>query len=491
MKTLVIESISSKPHLETAAEIIFRIKEKKNNKIKFAWIGSQLPWNDWSFTKLYNFFGISHEKRIKSFIKFLINNNIDCIYENNLPVNISFIERWGNRFNGNIKDLRGYRYKNFSLGEGVASSLISFFKNENLNLKKIIKLTRKTLISSAIILERTRSIILNEKPNKIITFNGRFSISHPIVLAAKKAKIQILFHERGSSLYKFEIFKDNIHNQSFRAKEIIRYWRLNGKNKKKIGHKYFIKRRNRENIESDIGYSYAKNQKENYINFKHLKKKRIIVFYTSTDYEYAAGHRDYGQEKYFKKFLLVVKKFNDIHIIIRIHPGRNERNIIEDQKWNKYASNGVTVINSDDKTDSYKLMDIADIVVTYSSRIIIEAAYWGKNTISLSNKQFYSRFKIAICTHNSKLLKKILKHNYIFKKVNKEDCIKIGYYFENFGIKYKYYKPINYFDGKFINNTFEWKFKLIVILELIGTKRIYKYIKNKIKYYFISFYLKK
>jgi|694.fasta_scaffold47048_3 hypothetical protein len=32
MKTLVIESISSKPHLETAAEIIFRIKEK--NKIQ-------------------------------------------------------------------------------------------------------------------------------------------------------------------------------------------------------------------------------------------------------------------------------------------------------------------------------------------------------------------------------------------------------------------------------------------------------------------------
>jgi hypothetical protein len=36
MKTLVIESISSKPHLETAAEIIFRIKEKNNNKIKFS-----------------------------------------------------------------------------------------------------------------------------------------------------------------------------------------------------------------------------------------------------------------------------------------------------------------------------------------------------------------------------------------------------------------------------------------------------------------------
>ena len=491
MKILVVESISSKPHLETAAEIIFRAKEKKNDKIKFAWIGKQLPWNDWNFPKLFNYFGISYEKRIESFIKFLVNNNIECITKNNLPINICSIEKWGNRFNGNISDLRNYEYNGFALGEGVASSLISYFKNENLNLKKISKITKEALISAAIILERANGIILNEKPNKIITFNGRFSISYPIILAAKKAKIEILFHDRGSSLDKFEIFTDNIHNHNFRAKEIIRYWKLNDRNKKKIAHKYFKKRKNGENMGIDVGYSYVKNQKKNYINYKNLKKKRIIVFYTGTDYEHAADNRDYEQEKYFKKFLFVTKKFNDIHIIIRVHPGRYERNIIEDQKWKQYASSNLTVINSHDRTDSYKLMEIADIVVTYSSRIIVEAAYWDKKTISLNNRPFFSRFKVALYAKNTEFLKKILRYDYKFKKVNKEDCLKIGYYFENFGIKYKYYEPIDYFNGKFINNIFEWKPKLIIILEIIGVKSIYMYVKNKIMHYFISFYLKK
>ena len=136
-------------------------------------------------------------------------------------------------------------------------------------------------------------------------------------------------------------------------------------------------------------------------------------------------------------------------------------------------------------------MEIADIVVTYSSRIIVEAAYWDKKTISLNNRPFFSRFKVALYAKNTEFLKKILRYDYKFKKVNKEDCLKIGYYFENFGIKYKYYEPIDYFNGKFINNIFEWKPKLIIILEIIGVKSIYMYVKNKIMHYFISFYLKK
>jgi len=489
LKTLFIETVAAKPHLETAAEIIFRYKNNKKNIIKFIWLGDNLLWNDWKLSKVKILFGFSYKKRINSFINFLIKNKIKCenINDNNLIDDYKNIIIWAKNFRGNLQELRKYHYKGFSIGEGVATSIISYFRNENLELAKIQKFVENLLISAAIVLERTDSLIKKEKPNKIITFNGRFSICYPIVLAARKNNVKILFHDRGSDYNKFEIFKKNIHDHSFRAQEILRYWRLNKNVKKKyyIAKKYFLKRINREPIGVDVGFSFVKNQKKNYLNLNNIEKKRIVVFYTATDYEQAADIFDYEQENIFKKFLSVLKNFKDIHLIVRVHPGINVKNSVEDKKWNKYSSKDVTVINSDDRTDSYKLMKISDIVVTYSSRIIIEAAYWGKKTISLNNERFYSRFGIGFYSSSANVLRRVLKSGYRFKKIDKKKCLYIGYYFQTFGIKYRYYKPKDYFNGTFYKMTFDWKPKIIIFFEKIKLNLFYRLIKDKILYNFI------
>jgi hypothetical protein len=491
MKILFVETVAAKPHLETAAEIIFNYKKNKNNEIKFAWLGDNLLWNDWQLPSICGFFRFSYRKRIDNFINFLTNNKIECtnFSNNNLINNYNEIVNWANNFKGNLHDLRKYKYKKFPLGEGVASSIISYFRNENIELDKINNYVQQLLISAAIVIERVIKLIIIEKPNTIITFNGRFSICYPIALVANKMKIKILFHDRGASYDKYEIFKKNIHDHDFRAREIRRYWKLNKNEKKKsyIGKQHFLKRRNREPV--DMGFSFVKNQKKNYLSFNNIKK-RIVVFYTATDYEQAAAVYDYNQENVFRDFLSIINNFKDIHLIIRVHPGLNIKNNVEDKKWNKYSSKNVTVINSDDKTDTYKLMDIADIIVTYSSRIIVETVYWGKKSISLSNVMFYSRFKIGLHpyekSYNKNTLKKMLKPDYKFKKINRKKCLYVGYYFETYGIKYKYYKPNDYFNGTFNEQQFQWKPMILVFLERIKVNLLYRFIKNRFLYNFFS-----
>ena len=109
MKTLVIESAWISPHLETAGEILINLK-KQNKKVKFAWVGNDLKWNDYSIPSFLYSLGCSPEKRVDKFIKILKKNNIEIVNYND-QLNKILIEKWSNSFNGNLNDLKAFKYK--------------------------------------------------------------------------------------------------------------------------------------------------------------------------------------------------------------------------------------------------------------------------------------------------------------------------------------------------------------------------------------------
>ena len=251
-------------------------------------------------------------KRLKIFLDLLSKNRIRIIPCPDLGSNdLIYIEKWVSRFSPkNITSLRNYKYKNFYLGRGVASSLISYFQNVNLDLLKNINLVKSLLFSSAMVFERCKRIIEIEKPTTIITFNGRFSISLPILLLAKKFNIKLLRHERGSSFNKFEIFAEDIHNPNNQQKAIFNYWKKKDKNRFKIGRKFFYDRRfdKKKGLGINLGYSYVKNQKENYLREDIVKlsyNKRLIAYFTSTDHEKQAESYDVDQQNKFKNFITI------------------------------------------------------------------------------------------------------------------------------------------------------------------------------------------
>ena len=53
----------------------------------------------------------------------------------------------------------------------------------------------------------------------------------------------------------------------------------------------------------------------------------------------------------------------------------------------------------------------------------------------------WTGLKIVEEPKNSNNLSKILSRNYVFRKPNKLNCLKIANYFLNYGIKFKYYSP--------------------------------------------------
>ena len=466
MNVLIIESIANRPHLETSGEIAMVLKKKKHS-VHYAWVGKNLPWTEWEIPLIFKFFGYKIENRVNKFLFLLKNKGIKILNVKDININrYKVIYRWSKNFNGNLKDLYHYKYKNYKLGKGVVSSLISYYKDNNFDPRKNKKKVSNLLFSSAIILERAELLIKNKVYNKIITCNGRFANSYPIVLLAKKFKTKLLRHERGSDFNMYEIYDDDIHDYGYIRRRIKQYWKKKSLNAIKIANSYFTNRVEKKIIGRDIGVSFVKLQKKNFLSIKKNKNEKLLVFYTASDYEYSSFTHDYNQEVAFNKFLKIALKIKNTKIVIRVHPQRHNQNNYEDLKWRKYASEKVLVIDSKDKTDSYELMRIADVIITYSSNIILETAYWGKKSISLGDNMMYSDCKSIITVKNYSKLKKIITSNsFLVGRNKKKYCYPVAYYFQTFGKKFRYYKAQNFYEGYFLGEVLDWKPKIIIILK--------------------------
>ena len=474
MKILVIETIAATPHLETAGEIALRLKQKKHN-VSFAWVGFDLPWNDWELSLKAKALGGSFENKVRKFSKIISKKGIKVEKVHSLN-NYDKIYKWSNNFNGNLSQLKNYKYDGCKLGAGVASSLISRFRDMNIDLKKYKSEVRKLLHASGIVYERTKKILEESKPQKIYTFNNRFATCYAIICAATKLKIKIIRHERGCDISKFETYEKNVHDINLTQKNILQYWIKNkNKNKIKKANQYFWDKIKKKSHKLNYNTVFTKKQISNSLP-PLPAKKRIITFYTSNDYEKASiiGMK-FNQLKEFKKFKKVVSTFNDIHLVVRVHPKLDQnfgsKKIDDDTDWIKFKDNKTTIIQSFENFDTYALMFRSDIVVTYTSSIIVESAFFKKPSISIG-KYWWSGLNITENAYSTNQLKNILNKNYRFKNSNINNCLKIANYFLNFGKKFKYYKPINSTKGEFLSEKLTWKSNLIILMEKIIKKKI-------------------
>lgn len=448
MKYLFLETIYNSPHIETSAEIALDLNKKKND-IFFSWIGNNLSWSDWTLSIGKKILGASIEKKISLIEGILIRNKINLVgLQTKEDLKLKKIKTWASNFSGNLSSLKRYSYKRQNLGLGVCSSLISFLHQSNFDTKKYNKLIYKSLVSSAIIFERSLELIKKTKPDYVVTFNSRFATSLPIVLAAKKEKIKVLRHERGSDFNKYEVFEEDIHNLSYRANNVKSYWKSEKNLKKKqiIAKKYFINRRKGIPLSWDLKKNHALNQLPGYV--PPIKKKIRVIFYTASEDEHESTKYQLtnliweSQNTALKKLIKALNLLKNFELFIRVHPISDKRKSLDDHiKWKKYDNGkNIHVVSHDSPINSYELLDSAQLIVTYGGNIAIEAVYWGKNVITLRNA-IYSKEKFIFEPKNFKELSNYIKKlKFLRKPINKSKAIPFAYYFMVYGRKFKHFK---------------------------------------------------
>ncbi|NBW99096.1 hypothetical protein EBR03_05950, partial [bacterium] len=387
------------------------------------------------------------------------------------------------RFFGDLEALKKYQYEQQSLGLGVASSLISCFRTAHFAPNKHVKLVKNALISAAEVFEKSKEIITQTKPQQVVTFNGRFATTKPIVLAAELVQIPVLIHERGSDFSKYEIFTDSVHNFEFRQREIVRYWEnADPSERQKLGHEFFKRRR----AGHGIGWhSFTADQEKGRIPQRASGKKRWVYF-SSSDDEFAAISDGFlsgpwnSQIEAVRNLLGLAASNSEVELVIRVHPHLKIKASIERARWSALQGPNIINLPPSDPTDSYSLIESSDVVFSFGSTIGIEAAYWGRPSVLLGASS-YAQSGAVYAPESASELRDLLRDSSAIRVASQDLCLPFGFYYLTYGRPFQFYQPTSLFDGTFLGKNLDWKPAYLGWLKQLGLNRVLHSIHQRIR----------
>jgi hypothetical protein len=475
MKTLAIETYALKPHLETTGEIL--LDGLSSGQSGFCFIGDDLTWKEYPEDDGIRKFFFNMRSRINRFEKKLASQGITVLSQPILEKKTAMeIEKWALSFAGDVNSLKNFCYKRHALGLGVASSLISKYKDPDIDIKKLNFEVKYALIAAAVVYERALELIKLYMPDVILTFNGRFACCYPIVSAANEVGVKIKLHERGCDFRNYEVFESCVHSFEMLRERVVRHWD-NASDKTSAGRQGedFFKRRR----EGDgLGWkSFTTHQTIGEV-IPGIGKRRIVYF-SSSDDEFAATEGEMvqkfepvGQKAAVQRLINICREINDSELIIRVHPRVADCSVAELAWWLDLANQGVVVVPPLAKIDSYALAETAAVVCTYGSTMGVEAAYWGTPSILLGDSG-YSGFGCCFEPESDVELKFLLLN--IPNHWDRIGCVKFGYYMVTFGKKFIFYKPTSLFDGTFLGDELSNKNTLGLYISKIYRKISYMF----------------
>jgi hypothetical protein len=344
------------------------------------------------------------------------------------------------------QSLSSFKHENFDAGSAVLSSLCDISKTPKPDISGRKNDIKKMLYTACDVYCTAEYYIKTHKFSKIYIFNGRFTHARAWLRAAQQAKVPYTTIERGGDSKQVSIFENDIpHNFLQYNKKIIN----NLEAKKEIidfnqCEEWF---KERTFGVSRNWHSFVSEQKSGLLGNLLHSNKLPIVFFLSTDYEFASIPEVFlgfplPQQEALLQLIIdrLILEANSDHIILRVHPNSAESN---NRFWDKYKSITqikIDVIDPESPISSYELLRSASKVVTFGSTIGLEATYWGVPSI-LAGPAIYMGLDAVYEPNNVEEIINFLKMDLLPKpKIN---ALKVSAYFLHGDHDLKYIDFIN------------------------------------------------
>lgn len=309
------------------------------------------------------------------------------------------------------------------------------------------------------------NIIADTKPSQVYLYNGRFSKYRPMLRVANRLGIRIKTYEYpylGFERY-VTIDGDYPHNIKNTGKQIRQVIATSGAAEVaqiRTGHDLLTERvSGASQKEQPMIPTYNYWQTAGRLG-TWSERDHNIVFFVSSEHEYCAikevtATHPYDQISAIQTILDNARK-SVLHV--RIHPNLHGRDPHFFDRLNAlHGHDRLSIIPAKSSIDTYTLMKMADLVVSYGSTTGIEAAYLGKPVITVGTS-FYEEFAATATTYTHAGLVRLLASaeagDYAgFPEVaerHSEAC-KFWYAFVHFGQQPRYLSRQSYFGGFMID----------------------------------------
>jgi hypothetical protein len=303
-----------------------------------------------------------------------------------------------------LVDLKNFTFKKHRLGLGVASHLISKYQDLEIPID-ILKQESTPLLEDAILFyEFSLDLLKKEKITELYAWGGRRHTEAPIIFAAKELGIPIIsfeiaegdkkgrIHISHHNPFTFEGWRNDADAWIDKQKGIV------GELKLQNTGKDFLKKSVEGKLNRhDMPY-FMKDSIQNSSFFDALlnQNKRIVSIFSSSMWEYYA-YPDWEMENDFADSYSTILRFcsdewvlENFLVVVRWHPNIVRAGIGEKERVKQVITQSKDALHifPEDRTDSYRLVELSDFIITFGSTIGLEASAMGKAVITLGHSTY-------------------------------------------------------------------------------------------------------
>jgi hypothetical protein len=289
------------------------------------------------------------------------------------------------------KALENLSYEGISLGKLVQISTRWFLAGNNLtNDKQSLKSYRNFVISAIIVYQAAQALLKTTKPDLIFLLNGLFFEERIIHTLAESLSIPIVTYENGFMTNSFVFARNGIacYYDLSAHWSTVKNTPLSRKQNDWLD-KYLTDRQagNRAVIQ------YWPKREERIAEIKKKlcldNRKKVIVAFTNIIWDSAVQGRDIGFKGMFAwlhQIIAFFSRHSEYQFIVRIHPAEIRLKGRETKEgavqfiraaFPDLPSN-IYIVPPDSDISSYRLIELAHLILTYSSTIGLEAVLMGK-----------------------------------------------------------------------------------------------------------------
>jgi len=226
--------------------------------------------------------------------------------------------------------------------------------------------------------------VSKEQIDYLVTSNGRDLTSSAIVLAARKHGVKVRLLEVNPLNDTILQFEESPHSVKESWRLLQAYFDLKADNE--LVTNYFENRLNR-NLPMPI-YSPKTSKVEVLERLSLLAKhEKIVTFFSSSEHE-APPLQEWGGPHYFFKDQIQVLTFiqkicmkQQLRLIVRRHPNSISSVSLQDSEERSWSSlindTNIIYLSPSEEINSYDLIKLSTLVLTWASTIALEAAYLG------------------------------------------------------------------------------------------------------------------
>jgi len=235
--------------------------------------------------------------------------------------------------------------------------------------------------------DQTAALIRDREITSVVVYNGRFLHDRAVSGAAQDAGIPVLYYDTGGIDTDFDLTDSVTHDWTdLQHRMLAMYDRWPVEERDALGSTWFEERRNHTAADNSL---FTETQ-EIGASIDRPDAECVVVYFSSSGDEIAELELDWSrfigdQPEALLRVAEECRRRPDHALIVRSHPHKRMKPEQDVAEWFEAADRAQPDLHLDpfSPVDSYELMKLADIVVTYGSTTGVEAAYAGKKVIVL------------------------------------------------------------------------------------------------------------